>query len=54
MDRDEAIKRLKALRGSGDIEAAHSEADGILCELLTALGYSDVVYEWMQVEKWYA
>lgn len=54
MTRERAIAELKALLGSDDVERAHSEADGILCELLTALGFSDVVAAWNDVEKWYA
>lgn len=53
-DRDTAIKKLKKLQGSGDNEAAHNEADAILCDLLTELGYADVVAEWEKIEKWYA
>lgn len=54
MDRDKAIAELKQLQKSGDIECAHGDADVILCDLLHALGYSDVVEEWEKVEKWYA
>ena len=52
--RREAISYLQELQKSGDIEAAHSEADGVLCKLLTKLGYSDVVDEWLKIDKWYA
>jgi len=52
--REEAIEKLKKLAGSGDVEAAHGEADEVLCELLRALGYGDVVDAWEDVEKWYA
>lgn len=55
MTREEAIAALKALQGDIiDIEAAHEDADGVLCKLLISLGYRDVVDEWAQVEKWYA
>lgn len=54
MTREAAIERLKQLLVSGDVEASHSEADRILCELLTSLGYGDVVAAWDDVEKWYA
>jgi hypothetical protein len=52
----EAIRELNELAatGEGDIEAAHGNADGILCELLTELGYADVVEAWNKVPKWYA
>lgn len=54
MDREKAIERLKAAERSGDIEAAHAAADDVLCDLLHALGYGDVVEAWERVEKWYA
>lgn len=37
-----------------DVEAAHQDADDVLCDLLTALGFADVVEEWRKVPKWYA
>lgn len=40
--------------GHGDPESAHVNADKVLCDLLRALGYGDVVDEWEKVEKWYA
>lgn len=54
MTREQAIEKLKAEQGPGDYENSHSNADWILCELLTALGYADVVAEWEKVGKWYA
>ncbi|WP_181181954.1 MULTISPECIES: hypothetical protein [unclassified Mesorhizobium] len=54
MDREEATKRLRELQGSGDTEGAHSQADQVLCDLLTELGFAEVVEEWQEVPKWYA
>ena len=54
MDRDEAIRELRSIRENLDTEVAHSNADDVLCKLLTDLGYGDVVEEWRKVEKWYA
>lgn len=56
MTRLKAINRLLELaQASGcDPESAHSEADDILCKLLLALGYHDVVEAWGKVRKWYA
>jgi hypothetical protein len=54
MDREIAINLLRMEQKNGDTEMAHHNADGVLCELLKALGYSDVVEEWAKVEKWYA
>lgn len=54
MTKELALDRLRSLQGNGDTEAQHSDADKVLCELLTALGYADVVEEWQRVPKWYA
>lgn len=54
MTREEAIAALKVEQASGDIELAHSSADDILCALLKALGYEDVVIEYEKVDKWFA
>lgn len=37
-----------------DPEAAHVEADKVLCNLLVSLGYEDVVEAWHKVPRWYA
>jgi hypothetical protein len=53
-----AIDHLKMCQDTsdyeGDYEAAHSQADDILCKLLTDLGFADVVAEFDKVGKWYA
>ena len=56
IDREKALLALSdALElGKGDPEIAHVNADKILCELLTSLGFSDVVEEFKKVPKWYA
>ena len=54
MDREKAIERLKAEQQNDDTEMAHSNADNVLCDLLTALGYQDVVREYHKVDKWFA
>lgn len=54
MTREEAMTKLKLEQASGDIEVAHCNADGVLCELLKSLGYDDVVAEWEKIDKWYA
>lgn len=50
----DVISKLKALQSNSDIEAAHNQADKILCDLLNSLGYDDVVKEFENLEKWYA
>lgn len=54
MTREEAVSTLRYMRENGDTEMAHMEADRILCELLSSLGYEDVVEEWSKIHKWYA
>lgn len=52
--RQRALDVMRAAQRSDDTERAHANADDGLCELLTALGYADVVAEYAKVEKWYA
>ena len=49
----DAIEKLRKLQ-TADTELAHSEADKVLCELLKAMGFSDVVEAWDALDKWYA
>lgn len=51
---DEYAKKLKEANAKFDIEAGHSRADDLLCELLMKLGYVKVVDAFKAVEKWYA
>lgn len=46
--------RLKAAQGNCDVESAHDDADKVLCDLLEALGFKEIVEEYNKVEKWYA
>ena len=54
MTKEQAIEELKTEQVNGDPEIAHSNAEDILCKLLTALGHADVVAEYEKVAKWYA
>ena len=54
MTREQAIMELRQCQSYSDTEAAHVYADGVLTDLLTALGYQDVVAEWKKIDKWYA
>lgn len=54
MTPEQAIAKLKELAKNGDYEVAHSDADRVLCDLLTALGHGEVVKAWGEVGKWYA
>ena len=51
---ENAIKGLKAAINNPDHEVAHIEADDILCNVLTALGYDEIVQLYSDVAKWYA
>lgn len=54
MTPEQAITKLQELAKNGDWEAAHGDADQVLCDLLTALGHGEVVEAWDKVGKWYA
>ena len=54
MDKCKAIAKLEECQSNRDTEKAHGDADDVLCELLTELGYDDVVSEYHKVKKWYA
>lgn len=48
------VKLLEEQQHNNDHESAHSNADGLLCDLLLELGYYKVVEAWAGVGKWYA
>lgn len=48
------MEDLKAEQQNDDIEEAHANADGTLCNLLKDLGYGPIVEEYHKVPKWYA
>lgn len=48
------LERLHQLKFSNDIEAVHIEADEILCEFLSELGYMEIVEAYEELYKWYA
>lgn len=49
----EAEERLEELQLLGDLEQAHVDADKVLCDLLGALGFKDVVAEFEAIDKYY-
>jgi len=49
-----AFNQLKLIQQNHDKEEAHREADKVLCDLLTTLGYEDIVAEYQKIGKWYA
>lgn len=46
--------KMRRLSEMGDAEAAHYQADKLMCELLTELGYSEGVKIFDDMSKWYA
>lgn len=51
----EAVEKMKeCVKNNGDIEVAHLDADNILCDVLTQLGYKELVDLYKKVDKWYA
>ena len=51
---EEILQKLIDLKNNGDIEAAHCEADDLLCQLLIYLGHSEIVDAFNELDKWYA
>ena len=50
----EAVEKMKECVNNGDTEVAHLDADDILCDVLTQLGYKELVDIYEKVKKWYA
>lgn len=50
----EAVEKMKECVNNGDTEVAHLEADAVLCDVLTQLGYKELVDFYEKVKKWYA
>ena len=48
------LKKIIEECNSGDKELDHLRADDVLCDLLDALGYNEIVTEFKKLEKWYA
>lgn len=46
-------KKIDDLK-TGDTEQDHIDADKLLCELLSKLGYNEVVEKFESLRKWYA
>ena len=51
-----SLARLEELANKKypDEEEDHAEADGILCDMLNALGYKDLTDAWDKIGKWYS
>ena len=51
LDRELAVDRLKRIQTIGDETLAHALAERTICELLSGLGYVDVVAEYWKVRR---
>jgi hypothetical protein len=49
---DEMVERIKNEIGNESTDA-HIEADDILCELLSKLGYNEVVAEYLKLDRYF-
>ena len=54
MNHEMALAAMKEAAANDDTEAAHGNADDVLCDFLSSLGYTDLVDEYHKVKKWYA
>ena len=58
MEKEVIIKKtkekMKECVNNGDTEVAHINADAVLCDVLTQLGYKELVDLYEKVKKWYA
>lgn len=48
-----AVEQLERLQEARDPEAAHEQADQVLCRFLRAIGHRAVADEFEAVERWY-
>jgi hypothetical protein len=51
---NEYVEKMQECVNAYDPEAAHGDADKLLCELLEKLGYAEVVAKYKEVARWYA
>lgn len=49
-----ALREIKEAQQNDDTECAHGDADDALCDLLSTLGFSEIVTEYHKVKKWFA
>jgi len=54
MTPEEFKEAMKKFSQNPDTEAAHTEADRLMCKLLTDLGYGNGVKVFKSMQKWYA
>lgn len=45
---------MKVFCANGDMEAGHSDADDLMCDVLEEMGFSEGVKIFREMDKWYA
>ena len=50
---EEYVEKMEKCEDTEDTEISHMNADDLLCELLTKLGYHEVVFKFEEVRKGY-
>jgi hypothetical protein len=51
---EQFAQRMRQFAEMDDSEAAHSSADGLLCDVLEALGYDEGIKVYRDMKKWYS
>lgn len=54
MTPEEFEAKMKEILKGKDSEREHEDADNLMCEVLTSLGYEDGVTIFKNATKWYA
>lgn len=54
MKSEEFAKKMEEIFKNGDVEFSHVEADELMAEVLSSLGYEEGVKIFLSHEKWYA
>ncbi len=54
--REEYREKLQKIieDAQGDVERQHAEADNLLCDLLTEMGFGSLVDDYRDIKKWFA
>jgi hypothetical protein len=51
--RQRYLIKMQALQSRKGVVSTHEAADDVLCQLLIELGYTDIVIEFVKLDKWY-
>lgn len=53
MIKQDAIKKLQSLQRDGEGSNVHANADTVLCDILDAVGYGEIVREFRKIHEIY-